>query len=115
MDSALLALGGEVDLTVRPELMWRLDEALEYDEVRLDCRAVTYIDAGSLRLLDGVRRRLAMRGGRFTVVRTSATFDLVCELAGFEELRRIVPAPRVSGRVIRVPERRTNSDSLEDR
>lgn len=115
MDSALLALGGEVDLTLRPELLWRLGEALEYDDVRLDCRAVTYVDAGSLRLIDGARRLLALRGDRFAVVRTSSTFDRVCALAGFEELRRIVPAPRVPHHVIRVPDQWTNSDSLEDR
>jgi anti-anti-sigma factor len=115
MDSALLTLGGEFDLTLRPELMWRLEEALAYDEVRLDSHDVTYIDAGSLRLIDQVRCRLTTRGGRFAVIRTSATFDLVSELAGYQELRRVVPLSRVSDHVIRVQDPRTSRDTRENR
>ena len=114
MDTALLTLDGEFDLTLRPELMWRLGEALAYDDVRLDSRGVTYIDAGSLRLIDEARRELVSRGGRFGVVRTSATFDLVSQLAGYRELRRVVPWPHVSDRVIRVQDERTSRDTIED-
>ena len=115
MDTALLTLDGEFDLTLRPELMWRLGEALAFDDVGLDSRGVTYIDAGSLRLIDEARRELVRRGGRFGVVRTSPAFDLVSELAGYRDLRRLTPWPRVSDQVIRVLDERTIRDPIEDR
>ncbi len=81
-----LILDGEFDLALRPELAWRLDEVVEHEDVRVDAFGVTFVDVGCLRLLDRARRRLEDRGGRFTIVRSSPTFELVAVLAGFSTL-----------------------------
>lgn len=115
--AALVRLDGEFDLALRVELAWRLDQAIEYDDVGLDARGVTFIDAGCLRLIELARQRLIARGGRFAVIGSSPAFGLVADLAGYPELARTHPWPPVGHHVlehvIRVRDRWTVPDILE--
>ena len=85
---ALIVIRGELDITCRGTLAWRLVElaSLDCPTVRVDLRDVTHIDACCLRLLDDTRRSVTGRRGRFVVTHASTYVALVAELAGFHGL-----------------------------
>lgn len=83
-----LVAAGELDIVSRGRLAWRLIDlgALDSAIVRLDLADVTYVDAGSLRLIDQARERLEARGTTFEISAASPCFRLVCPLADFTAL-----------------------------
>jgi anti-anti-sigma factor len=85
---ALIVIRGELDVSCRGILAWRLVElaSLDCPTVRVDLRDVTHIDACCLRLLDDTRRHVTARQARFVVTHASTYVALVAELAGFHGL-----------------------------
>ncbi len=85
---ALIVIRGELDISCRGPLAWRLVElaSLDCSTVRVDLRDVTHIDACCVRLLDDARRSITGRQGRFVVTHASTYLALVAELAGFHGL-----------------------------
>ena len=85
---AIIVISGELDITCRGPLAWRLVElaSLECSTVRVDLRDVTHIDACCLRLLDDARRSVTAHQRRFVVTHASTYVALVAVLAGFHGL-----------------------------
>ncbi|MFC7495975.1 MULTISPECIES: STAS domain-containing protein [unclassified Nocardioides] len=85
---AVLSIAGELDTDNRDQLAWRLVEldALGTTIVRLDLGRVSYIDVGSLRLIDDARRRLLGRGAALELGSVTPYFAVVCGLAGYVAL-----------------------------
>lgn len=85
---AIIVITGELDISCRGALAWRLVEVASLDSstVRVDLRDVTHIDACCLRLLDDTRRLVTARQARFVVTHASTYVALVAELAGFHGL-----------------------------
>ena len=100
-----LALSGDIDLTNREVLVRRIVGllALPPTAVTIDATDVSYIDAGSLKLLERARRRCADRGVSMVVERASHVFVLVAGLAGYDLLLPpaassfVPPGPRPGG------------------
>jgi anti-anti-sigma factor len=85
---ATLYLAGEFDVTDRPELHRRIEDAIVLGCVRLevDGAAVTFIDSACLRELDAGKARLAKLGCSLVVRRTSPVFERVANLCGYRGL-----------------------------
>ncbi|MDG4864474.1 STAS domain-containing protein [Streptomyces sp. T-3] len=84
--ATILELHGEIDIQAAVELAPKVTEliALRRPEVVVDLTAVTFLDPGGLRLLAGVRTRVAERGGTLWVVRGAAPVMKVIRLARLE-------------------------------
>jgi anti-anti-sigma factor len=83
-----LLLAGELDLSTRESLARRLQDAIDLGcrSLEIDAAGVTYVDAGSLRILEDTRRRLERDGESLIVVGSSSAFVRVARLSGFHEL-----------------------------
>jgi anti-anti-sigma factor len=89
-----LLLAGEFDLSTRDRLARRLQDAIDLgcQSLEIDAAGVTYVDAGSLGILEDMRTRLEHSGGSLVVVGSSSAFDRVARLSGFSGLERRGPA-----------------------
>jgi anti-anti-sigma factor len=85
---ATLYLAGEFDVTDRPELHRRIEDAIVLGCVRLevDGAAVTFIDSACLRELDAGKTRLPKLGRSLVVRRPSPVFERVANLSGYRGL-----------------------------
>src|SRR4051794_28782418 len=97
---ARLRISGELDLATREQLGDVLVclALAGCRRVEIDLGAVTYIDAGTLRVLADEQRRLAASGGTLEVVVASAAHVLVCGLAGYPGLAPEARRPVVAAR-----------------
>ncbi|WP_051551627.1 STAS domain-containing protein [Nocardioides sp. URHA0020] len=84
--SAHLVVDGELDAFTAAELRSRLDEAIDRGCVHftVDASAVTFVDAGALGMLVGLRNAVAPYGGTVSVAAASPRFRLVAEVAGLD-------------------------------
>ncbi|MQW77840.1 hypothetical protein GHK92_18370 [Nocardioides sp. dk4132] len=90
----LLRLRGELDLASRPLLLYRLLEARSYGpRVWVNADDVEFIEASCLYQLDRFRRRLSADGGLLRVIRASAYYELICQLAGYGEMLPTAVSP----------------------
>lgn len=89
---ARLRIDGEIDLAANVQLRHALARVAFFGchQVEIDLDAVTFVEAGSLRLLDQERARLARIGGRLEVVAASAAFLLACDVVGYPDLKPAV-------------------------
>jgi anti-anti-sigma factor len=85
---ARLRLSGELDLSTREQLGDVLVclTLAGCRRVEIDLAAVTFIDAGTLRVLSDEQRRLAGCGGALEVVVASDAALQLCSLAGYPGL-----------------------------
>ncbi|MCZ4117807.1 STAS domain-containing protein [Streptomyces sp. H39-S7] len=85
-----VALHGEIDLAMAPQLIEHLDAATagHRPDVVVDLRAVTFIDCSSLGLLCRARRRSQERHGHLSLICTDARTLRLLRLA---DLLRIFP------------------------
>jgi anti-anti-sigma factor len=94
---AELRIGGELDLCTRPRLTAALDQALDAGCLcfRIDLSRVTFVDAGCLGVIIGLRRRVLAAGGLVELRAPSATVVRVIEILGLRALLdEPAPAPR---------------------
>ena len=82
---ARLRFSGEFDLSTNEQVdeLFDLVAARGCDRLELDLADVSFIDAGTLYLLDAHRRRITSGGGSFVVVAESSCYRRVCELTHF--------------------------------
>lgn len=85
-----LRIEGELDVSSRGPLAWRLFdvEQLDCSVLQVDVSAVTHIDTCCMRLINDSRERMVARGGRFELVAASPSFALMARLAGFTTLAK---------------------------
>jgi anti-sigma B factor antagonist len=86
-DLAIIAVGGELDYAVSPQLKARLIDAIEAGRRRLvlDLSEVTFIDSTAIGVLAGAVARLdAVGGGSLAVVCTHENVLQIFEITGLE-------------------------------
>jgi anti-anti-sigma factor len=85
---ARLRLSGEFDLSTHEQLgdVLACLTLAGCRRIDIDLAAVTFIDAGTLRVLADEQRRLARCGGALEVVVASRAHLFVCDLAGYPGL-----------------------------
>lgn len=85
---ARLRVSGELDLSTREQLADVLVclALAGCRHVEIDLGAITFLDAGNVRVLAEEQRRLAACGGLLEVVAASEAALLVCSLAGYPGL-----------------------------
>jgi anti-sigma B factor antagonist len=81
---AHLVVKGELDTFAARSLRFRLEQAIDRGciTIIIDASAVTFVDAGGLGMLVGLRNSVAPYGGSVTVEAASDRFLWVAELAG---------------------------------
>jgi anti-anti-sigma factor len=91
---AELRLVGELDLCTRPQLTAAFDEALEAGCVcfRIDLAGVAFVDAGTLGVLIGLRRRAMASGGLVELRSPSAAVLRVIGILGLGVLLEPPPS-----------------------
>ena len=84
--SAILMLAGEVDLANADEVERKLRAyvASTTGDVRIDCRALEFIDSSGLRVLVRVDRLLARDARRLVLTRVPTFILRVLQLSGLE-------------------------------
>jgi anti-sigma B factor antagonist len=84
----LLALHGEVDLHVAPELRDRLTNAIEdgAEFVVLDLSRVTFMDSMALGVLLGALKRLKPRGGELRLIVPGAELRRIFEITLLDQV-----------------------------
>jgi len=102
--NAILQIEGELDVTSRAPLAWRL---IDLDQsscttVHLDVGEVTHVDSTGMRLIDDARKRLVARGATFQVTSASLVFTMVARMRGYRAL--VAAAQDHSAILDRVPE-----------
>jgi anti-anti-sigma factor len=82
---ARLRLSGEFDLSTNERVsdLFGLAEARGCRHVELDLSGVSFIDVGTLYVLDAQRRRITSGGGSFVVVAESPCYRRVCDMAHY--------------------------------
>jgi anti-anti-sigma factor len=82
---ARLRLAGEFDLSTDDQVKDLFDSvaACGCHDLELDLSAVSFMDLGTLYLLDAHRRRVTARGGSFVVVAESSCYRRVRELGRY--------------------------------
>jgi anti-anti-sigma factor len=84
-----IAVKGELDLAAAPDLLRRLDDALEADpggDLLVDFRHVTFIDSTGLGVLVACRKRALSAGGELTVVNVAPNVRHVLEVTGLDKV-----------------------------
>lgn len=86
--SVLLALHGEVDLHVAPELRDRITSVIEdgADYVVLDLSKVTFMDSMALGVLLGALKRLRPRGGELRLVVPDSDLRRIFEITLLDQV-----------------------------
>jgi anti-sigma B factor antagonist len=89
----VIAIAGEVDLYVAPELKQQLLEVIERGatEVIVDLTDATFIDSTTLGVLIGAVRRLRANEGRLSVVCNDRNVARTFELSGLDRVFDIFP------------------------
>ncbi|MGW2816707.1 STAS domain-containing protein [Streptomyces sp. NPDC001415] len=84
--TTVLELFGEIDIEAQLVLGPAVEKIVDRDapEVVIDLRPVTFMDAGGLRLLDGVRNSVDARGGTLRLVRGTHGVMRLFRLTGLE-------------------------------
>jgi anti-anti-sigma factor len=103
---ARLRLSGEFDLSTNEQVadLFELATACGCHDLELDLSGVSFVDIGTLNLLDAHRRRVTSAGGSFVVVAESSCYRRVCDLAQLVALT--VDGTRPPARRSRVPAQR---------
>jgi|SRR4051794_16669745 len=88
-----IAIAGEVDLYVAPELKQQLLDVIDRGatEVVVDLTDATFIDSTTLGVLIGAVRRLRASEGRLSVVCNDRNVAKIFELSGLEKVFDIFP------------------------
>jgi anti-anti-sigma factor len=84
-----IAVKGELDLAAAPDLLRRLDAAIEADpggDVVVDLRSATFIDSTGLGVLVACRHRSVTAGGTLTVVHLAPNVRRVFEATGLDRV-----------------------------
>lgn len=93
-----VVIKGEIDLAVAPELLWRIEAAIDADpggRVEVDFSRVSFIDSTGLGVLVTCRRRARGRGGDLSVVNVPDRVRSVFGLTGLD--RVLLRSPRSTG------------------
>jgi anti-sigma B factor antagonist len=88
-----IAIAGEVDLYVAPELKQQLLDVIERGatDVVVDLTDATFIDSTTLGVLIGAVRRLRANEGRLSVVCNDQNVAKIFELSGLDKVFDIFP------------------------
>jgi len=88
-----VAIGGEVDLYVAPELKQQLLDVIERGAawVVVDLTEATFVDSTTLGVLIGAVRRLRANEGRLSVVVSDRSVARTFELSGLDRVFEIFP------------------------
>jgi anti-anti-sigma factor len=84
-----IAVKGELDLAAAPDLLRRLDEAIDATPgglVEVDFAAVTFVDSSGLGVLVAARKRAHARGGDLSVVNVRPSVQPVFEITGLDKV-----------------------------
>ncbi|MEM1332083.1 MAG: STAS domain-containing protein [Actinomycetota bacterium] len=85
-DDAGFVLSGEIDAHTAPELEDALSMRIEQQPaLRLDMRAVTFMDSSGLRALIGATNETRSRGGDVTVQSPTAVVRRLIEISGLSD------------------------------
>ena len=82
-------LYGEIDHHIAPKIRKEIDsrcESLRPDLLRLDFKAVTFMDSSGVGLVMGRYRNIALLGGRLEVVNIPKPIEKVFSLSGLGRL-----------------------------
>lgn len=88
---AIVALYGELDISVQPRLMDEIDRVLRRRPMVLaiDLRGLTFMDSSGIHVLTSTGRRSQRDGQRFFLIRGAPAIDRLlhaCGLGGYFEL-----------------------------
>ena len=88
-----VAIAGEVDLYVAPELKQQLLDVIDRGatEIVVDLTDATFVDSTTLGVLIGAVRRLRTNDGRLTVVCNDRNVAKIFELSGLDRVFDIFP------------------------
>ena len=88
-----IAIAGEVDLYVAPELKQQLLDVIDRGatEIVVDLTDATFVDSTTLGVLIGAVRRLRTNDGRLTVVCNDRNVAKIFELSGLDRVFDIFP------------------------
>ena len=95
-DEVVVEVSGEIDFTVTPLLLEKIEDAAEQSSTRfvLDLRAATYIDSGGLSVLFAADKRLKTSGRTLSVyVAPGSQPDRVLILGRFGNVLDISSGP----------------------
>jgi anti-anti-sigma factor len=84
-----IAIKGELDLASAPDLLRRLDAAVDAAPgatVEVDFHGVTFIDSTGLGVLVACRRRATVHGGELRVVNVRENVRQVFEITGLDKV-----------------------------
>jgi anti-sigma B factor antagonist len=86
--TAVLLLGGELDIATAPILRRALDDIVSphLRAVTLDLRDLTFVDVAGLRGLIAAKRAVTAVGARFRLLSVSDLTRQVIRIVGFDEL-----------------------------
>ena len=92
---ALMALSGELDLAVAPDLVTEIEFALDQisPHLVLDLTDVEFIDSSGLTMLLRVRRLTQDRSGSLVLTGTSEALDYLLGLTRLNEYFEVQPRP----------------------
>jgi anti-sigma B factor antagonist len=87
-DAHLIAVRGELDLTNSPQLMERLDEAIDDGKGRIvvDMSGVSFLDSSTINALFTALARMHRRGGRLALVCPDPLITRVFRITGLDRL-----------------------------
>lgn len=95
----LVALAGELDLAVAPDLVAELEYAVDQVSPRLvlDLTAVDFIDSSGLTMLLRVRQITQDRGGSLVLTGAGEALDYLLSLTRLDELFEVRPRSEILG------------------
>src|SRR5919201_2816082 len=89
----VVAVRGEIDLFIAPELKSALADAIESGRTRIvvDLTDTTFLDSTALGVLIGAVKRLRSRDGRLTIVNVDPNIAKTFEITGLDQIFTIRP------------------------
>jgi anti-sigma B factor antagonist len=92
---SIVALHGELDLSVRAQLIAAVDQVLAENPliVAIDLRGLKFMDSTGIHVLVSTGRRCQERGRRFFLIRGDARIEHLLTVSGLEDYFEIVDEP----------------------
>ena len=95
MSTQVVALDGEIDIEVAPDLRRRLHEAVDASPgstVTIDMAKVTFIDSTGLGLLVSALKRARQSGGSVTIANAAPNVAKVFRITGLDQVLEVSDA-----------------------
>jgi anti-sigma B factor antagonist len=92
---SIVALHGELDISVRAQLIAAVDQILAADPliVAIDLRGLKFMDSSGIHVLVSTGRRCQEHGRRFFLIRGDARIEHLLSVSGLDDYFEIVDEP----------------------